>query len=77
MPKDEDYISSPGHLRHRVDPCNATQGYLGVGYGKNPSFAVTTWQTLDPLPQESSAEYKDDYKEVYKLGGVPILFAPS
>ena len=73
MPKDEDYISSPGHLRHRVDPCNATQGYLGVGYGKNPSFAVTTWQTLDPLPQESSAEYKDDYKEVYKLGGAPEL----
>ena len=73
VPKDEDYISSPGHLRHRVDPCNATQGYLGVGYGKNPSFAVTTWQTLDPPPQESSAEYKDDYKEVYKLGGAPEL----
>ena len=72
-PKDEDHVSSPGHLRHRVDPCNPTQPYLGVSYGNTPSFAVTTWQTLDPPPSESSAGYKDDYREVYKLGGTPEL----
>lgn len=49
-PTDDDYVSSPGRLRHRVDPCNAAQGYLGVGYGNTPSFAVTTWQTLTPSP---------------------------
>jgi len=73
VPNDADHVASPGRLRHRVDPCNTTQGYLGVGYGKTPSFAVTTWQTLDPPPPESSIGYKDDYKEVYKMGGAPEL----
>ena len=73
IPKDEDHVSSPGHLRHRVDPCNTGQGYLGVAYGKIPTFAATTWQALDPPPAETSAKYKDDYKEVYEKGGAPEL----
>jgi hypothetical protein len=73
MPKDEDYASSPGRLRHRPDPCNPTQGYLGVAYGKTPTFAVTTWQPLDPPPAETSTRYKDDYKEVYEKGGAQEL----
>ena len=73
IPKDEDYVSSPGHCRHRVDPYNPNQGYLGVGYGKIPTFAVTTWQTLDAPPPKSSGDYKNDFKEVYKLGGAPEL----
>lgn len=73
VPKDDDYISSPGHLRHRVDPYNPTQGYLGVGDGKTPSFAVTAWQALDPPPPEADPRYTDDYKEVYERGGAPEL----
>jgi vanadium chloroperoxidase len=72
-PKDEDHAASPGHLRHRPDPYNPTQGYLGVAYGKTPTFAVTTWQALDPPPAEASARYKDDYKEVYEKGGAAEL----
>lgn len=73
IPKDADHVSSPGQLRHRVDPCNTTQGYLGVGYGKTPGFAVTTWQPLDPPPAKTDPRYKDDYKEVYERGGAPEL----
>lgn len=73
VPKDEDHVSSPGHCRHRVDPYNPTQGYLGVGYGKTPSFAVTAWQTQAPPPPKNSADYKNDYKEVYELGGAQEL----
>ncbi|MCE3225037.1 MAG: hypothetical protein K0S58_3217 [Nitrospira sp.] len=73
LPKDEDYISSPGHLRHRVDPCNRTQGYLGVGDGKAPSFAATAWLMLSPPPPEADSRYTDDYNEVYKRGGAPEL----
>jgi vanadium chloroperoxidase len=72
-PKDEDHVSSPGHYRHRVDPYNPTQGYLGVGYGKTPSFAVTTWQTLDSPPPKTDPKYMDDYKEVYERGGAQDL----
>jgi hypothetical protein len=73
LPKDEDHVSSPGHCRHRVDPYNPTQGYLGVGYGKTPSFAVTTWQTLDAPPLKSDAKYTDDFKEVHERGGAQDL----
>ena len=73
LPKDLDHVSSPGHCRHRVDPYNPTQGYLGVGYGKTPSFAVTTWQALDSPPLKSDARYTDDYKEVYERGGAQDL----
>jgi vanadium chloroperoxidase len=73
IPKDEDHVSSPGHCRHRVDPCNSKQPYLGVGYGKTPSFAVTTWLTLDPPPPKSDARYTDDYEEVYERGGAQNL----
>nr|MBA2486308.1 hypothetical protein [Nitrospira sp.] len=66
VPKDDDYISSPGRLRHRVDPCNRTQGYLGVGDGKAPSFATTAWLMLSPPPPEADPRYTDDYSEVYK-----------
>ncbi len=78
VPKDADYISSPGRLRHRVDPCNATQGYLGVGYGKVQTFAVkedavmgvTAWLPLAPPPP---GKYTNDLNEVYALGGAPEL----
>lgn len=71
VPKDEDHAASPGHLRHRPDPCNPMQGYLGVAYGKTPTFAVTTWQTQDAPPAENTTHYKDDFKEVYEKGGAP------
>jgi vanadium chloroperoxidase len=73
LPKDPDHVSSPGQYRHRVDPYNPTQGYLGVGYGKTPSFAVTTWKTLDAPPPKSDARYTEDFKEVYERGGAQNL----
>jgi vanadium chloroperoxidase len=71
VPKDEDYVASPGHLRHRADPCNPALGYLGVSYGKVPTFAVTAWQPLDPPPAARTTQYQEDFKEVYKKGGAP------
>ena len=72
-PKDDDYCASAGPLRHRKDPLNPGQPYLGVGYGKLKTFAVKTWQTLNPPPPRPSATYANHFAEVYGKGGDPSL----
>ncbi len=72
-PKDEDHAASPGPGRHRVDPYDPGQGYLGVGYGQTPSFAVTAFQPQAPPPAISSAAYNVDFGEVAAKGGAPEL----
>ncbi len=68
-PKDEDHASSPGRFRHRKDPFNPTQPYLGVAYGKLKTFAVSAWQSLAAPP--TGAAYQTDLNEVAKKGGAP------
>lgn len=70
---DEDHVASPGVSRHRKDPCNPNQPYLGVAYGLAKTFAVTTWQTLNPPPSPTTAAYLKDLKEVYEKGGASGL----
>lgn len=71
VPKDEDYCASPGPLRHRKDPLNPTQPYLGVAHGKLKTFAVNAWQTLSPPPPRPSALYSANLLEVIAKGGDP------
>ena len=68
-PKDEDHASSPGKFRHRKDPYDATQPYLGVAFGKLKTFAVSAWQPLAAPP--TGPAYDLDLKEVAKKGGAP------
>ena len=68
-PKDEDHASSPGRFRHRKDPYNFTQPYVGAGYGKAKTFAVSTWQALAPPP--TGGAYLTDLNEVAQKGGAP------
>jgi hypothetical protein len=72
-PKDEDYAASPGPLRHRKDPLNPTQPYLGVAHGKLKTFAVKTWQPLSPPPARTNATYANHFAVVYAKGGEPTL----
>ena len=72
-PKDDDYCASPGPLRHRKDPLNPTQPYLGVAYGKSKTFAVNAWQILSPPPPRPSPIYSANLTEVMAKGGDPTL----
>lgn len=72
VPRDEDHVAAPGPMRHRKDPYNPGQPYLGVAYGKTRTFAVKTWQPLAPPPAKGTVDeqtYKDHFKEVYERGG--------
>ena len=73
LPKDEDHMPSPGPARHRKDPLNPGQPYLGVAYGKAQTFAVKTWQAINPPPVKGSAPYLADYTEVRAKGGASQL----
>jgi vanadium chloroperoxidase len=70
---DQDYMHTPAPPRHREDPYNPTQGFLGVAHGRVTSFAVTQWHALAPPPQLSDPLYKKHYKQVYEDGGAPAL----
>lgn len=72
-PSDADYCASPGPLRHRKDPLNPTQPYLGVAYGKAKTFAVAAWQVLAPPPPRPSPAYTANLAEVIAKGGEPTL----
>ncbi len=76
-PNDEDHVASPGVMRHRKDPFNPGQPYLGVAHGKMKTFAVRTWQPLSAPPNKASTEYKDNLKEVWERGGDPSLGSTS
>jgi membrane-associated phospholipid phosphatase len=68
---DEDYVHSMERFRHRQDPLNPDQGYLGVKYGKVPTFASTAWQGLDQPPLPPNPLYQLHYDEVREKGGAP------
>jgi vanadium chloroperoxidase len=65
---DADHVASPARGRHRVDPYNADQGYLGVHYGRNPTLAVTTFHNQAPPPAIGTQLYGKHYKEVLENG---------
>lgn len=73
LPKDDDYCASPGPLRHRKDPLNPTQPYLGVAHGKAKTFAVAAWQVLAPPPPRPSPLYTVNLNEVIAKGGEATL----
>src|SRR5438132_1745512 len=52
-----DYMYSAGPGRHRADPLNAGQGFLGPRYGFVRPFAISSFHPLAPYPAIGSAVY--------------------
>jgi vanadium chloroperoxidase len=73
---DATYVASPGRMRHRVDPLNASQGYLGVAYGRSATFAVTSFHNQN-APPTAPAAYLAALQEVRKHGGAAELNATN
>lgn len=63
-----DYMPSAGPGRHRPDPLNAGQGFLGVRYGFVRPFAISSFHPLAPYPSLGSAVYKAHESQVYTKG---------
>lgn len=67
------YAPSPETYRHRADPLDATQGFLGARWGDLAPFLVTglTEGVKIPFkapPASDSQEYADDFNGVKQLG---------
>jgi membrane-associated phospholipid phosphatase len=68
---DNAYVPSPLPGKHRPDPVNPTQGYLGPLWGKVQPFGIDRINERvpgTPPPALDSAEYATDYNEVYQKG---------
>jgi hypothetical protein len=68
---DNVYAPSAQPLRHRVDPMNPGQGYLGPAWGKVKPFGVANLTTVivpAAPPAPASAKYKADFKSVLTKG---------
>ena len=63
-----DYVESPAAGRHREDPLNGAQGFLGPRYGLVRPFAVTVFHPLAKYPAVGSASYLADLIEVAGKG---------
>lgn len=61
------YAPSQAPGKHRVDPLNPTQGYLGANWGQVRPFAITNFLADSP-PALSSAQYETDFNEVKDKG---------
>ncbi|MFC5063100.1 vanadium-dependent haloperoxidase [Actinomycetospora atypica] len=70
------YAASSAYGRHRVDPVNPTQPYLGPLWGQVAHFALGTRVQLDPPPGYHQADYltddhyRADHDEVRHLGAL-------
>ncbi len=66
-----DYVDSPAQGRHREDPLNDGQGFLGARYGQLRPFAVTAFHPVAPPPALGSPAYLADLAEVAAKGTTP------
>jgi hypothetical protein len=65
------YTPSTEPGKHRVDPINPTQGFLGPLWGKVKPFGIKNLTTTVPSvapPTLNSKQYADDYNQVLKMG---------
>lgn len=63
-----DYMDSAAPGRHREDPLNGGQGFLGPRYGLVRPFAISKFHLLAPNPPLGSAAYLADLNEVAAKG---------
>jgi membrane-associated phospholipid phosphatase len=64
----QDYMYSAAYGRHRADPLNPGQGFLGSRYGYVRPFAVSSFHPLTKYPPIGSATYLAHHNEVYNKG---------
>ena len=65
-----DHRDSPAPGRHREDPLNDGQGFLGPRYGYVRPFAISSFHPLAAYPALGSAAYLADLTEVAAKGGL-------
>lgn len=65
------YMDSAAFGRHREDPLNRGQPFLGSKYGFVRMFACNSWHNLDPAPAIGSPAYLKDHREVRNKGVTP------
>jgi hypothetical protein len=68
---DKFYAPSTEPGRHRVDPMNPGQGFLGPMWGKVKPFGISDLLNaivITPLPAMDTQKYADDFNEVYSKG---------
>lgn len=65
------YMDSAAYGRHREDPLNRGQPFLGSKYGFVRMFACNTWHELNPYPEIGSPAYLVDHIEVRHKGATP------
>ncbi|MBW4517188.1 MAG: hypothetical protein KME11_18435 [Timaviella obliquedivisa GSE-PSE-MK23-08B] len=68
---DNAYVPSPLPGKHRPDPVNVTQGFLGPLWGNVKPFGINNLIEKvpgTPPPTLDSVEYKTDYNQVYDKG---------
>jgi membrane-associated phospholipid phosphatase len=63
-----DYMYSAGPGRHRTDPLNPGQGFLGPRHGFVRPFAISSFHPLAPYPAIGSADYAAHQAQVYTKG---------
>lgn len=63
-----DYMDSPAPGRHREDPLNGGQGFLGPRYGFVRPFAISAFHPLSKHPLVGSPAYMADLNEVLAKG---------
>lgn len=67
----ESYVPSPAPGRHRPDPLNASQGFLGPQWGQVRPFGIEALLEKvpgTPPPALDSDAYATDYKKVFEKG---------
>lgn len=67
-PESPAYMDSAAYGRHREDPLNRNQPFLGSSYGHTRLFACNTWHVLKPHPTIGSPTYLKDHREVRSKG---------
>ena len=63
-----DHVESPAPGRHREDPLNRNQSFLGPRYGYVRPFAISSFHPLASHPPLGSAGYAADFAEVTARG---------
>lgn len=63
-----DHMDSAAYGRHREDPLNGGQGFLGTRYGFVRPFAISTFHPLAAHPNIGTPAYATHQDEVYRKG---------
>lgn len=74
-PESPAYMDSAAYGRHREDPLNRNQPFLGSSYGHTRLFACNTWHVLKPHPTIGSLTYLTDHREVRSKGAATSVKA--